>query len=153
MAASAVRIQALHKGAVQDRRDTILALCVAAFDDFDPDYLDGRLPGLIDPILHLAENDSGEALGFKLGYRREPQLLYSWLGGVAPAARRRGVASALMTAQHQWAHDHGYHHVETRTRSINNAMIIANLRGGFNICGFTLTKSGAGSVTMRIALV
>lgn len=139
------------EGPIAGAAAPLLALCHAAFDDFDDAYLTGRLAGLADPDLWLAER-GGEWIGFKLGYRRGPELLYSWLGGVAPAARRLGVASLLMDRQHAGAAAQGYTHVETRTRTSNNAMIILNLRHGFHVAGYETDARGIAVVIQRKGL-
>jgi len=132
--------------------EELLALCAAAFDSFDPAYLLDRLADLDAPAATLAHDDAGRLIGFKLGYRRSPDLFYSWLGGVHPDARRQGIAARLMTAQHEWARGEGYAAVETRTRAVNNAMIILNLQSGFHVAGFEVDGSGRPVVTLRRAL-
>ncbi|MFC3712387.1 GNAT family N-acetyltransferase [Sphingoaurantiacus capsulatus] len=130
----------------------LLALCEAAFDSFDPAYLLGRLADLDAPAATLARDDGGRLVGFKLGYRRAPDLFYSWLGGVHPDARRQGIAARLMAAQHDWARTQGYAAVETRTRASNNAMIVLNLQSGFHVAGFEVDSAGRPVVTQRRAL-
>ena len=76
-----------------------------------------------------------DAVGFKLGYDREVGVFYSWLGGVRRDHRRRGVAAALMVMQHSDLRRDGYRCVETRARAENSAMIILNLKHGFEITG------------------
>jgi GNAT superfamily N-acetyltransferase len=126
----------------------LLTLCRAAFDPFDDRYLLDRLPNLTDPDLWLAEAN-GAPVGFKLAYRRGPDLLYSWLGGVHPGWRRHGIAAALMERQHEAARARGYRFVETRTRAANNAMLILNLRHGFHVCGHEIDARGIAVVTQR----
>lgn len=129
----------------------LLDLCNRAFDGFEPDYLLDRLPRLADPVLLLAL-DGSQWVGFKLAYRRGTTMLYSWLGGVDPAFRRHGIASALMTRQHQAAAMAGYRTVETRTRATNNGMLILNLRHGFQVCGFEVDAGGLPIILQRKAL-
>lgn len=140
-----------HDGSIEAAAAPLLALCRAVFADFDDCYLTARLPYLADPSLWLAER-GGEWIGFKLGYRRGPELLYSWLGGVVPEARGTGVASELMRRQHEHAATQGYAMVETRTRAANNAMLIVNLRHGFHIAGFETDARGIPVVIQRKAL-
>ncbi|MFZ5701535.1 MULTISPECIES: GNAT family N-acetyltransferase [Pseudomonadota] len=133
----------LFEGAsVRGQQAMLAELCARIFDSFDPDYLARRLPLLADPVLHVAHGDGHARLGFKLGYRRGPSLLYSWLGGVVPEARGLGIAARLMQAQHDWAAAQGYHWVETRTRASNNRMIIVNLKAGFHIAGVESDEAG-----------
>jgi GNAT superfamily N-acetyltransferase len=131
--------------------EPLLTLYRAIFEDADDAYLTSRLPELVDPMLWIAEDGEGW-VGFKLAYRRGASLLYSWLGGVHPRVRGQGVAAALMLRQHEAALADGYTHVETRTRAANNAMLIANLRHGFHVCGHEVDAHGIPVVTLRKAL-
>jgi len=133
----------LFEGAsVRGQQAMLAELCARIFDTFDPEYLARRLPLLADPVLHVAYGGGDAPLGFKLGYRRGPSLLYSWLGGVVPETRGEGVAARLMRAQHDWAAAQGYDLVETRTRASNNRMIIVNLKAGFHIAGVESDEAG-----------
>ena len=139
-----------HPGPIEAAAEPLLDLYRAVFDHIDDNYLLSRLPGMKDPMLWIAEDAEGW-VGFKLGYRRG-STLYSWLGGVHPRARGQGVASALMVRQHEAAAGEGYAHVETRTRAANNAMLILNLRHGFQVCGHEIDARGIPVVTLRRAL-
>ncbi|UZK66980.1 GNAT family N-acetyltransferase [Sphingomonas sp. M1-B02] len=139
-------------GSLAEAADPLLALCRSVFDDFSDAYLLDRLPSLSDPDLWLAVED-GAWRGFKLGYRRGPHLLYSWLGGVDPSLRGQGIASELMRRQHDHAAANGYRFVETRTRAANNPMIVLNLRHGFHVAGFEIDSGGIPIVTQRKKLV
>lgn len=135
-------IECIAGAAVHGQQALIVDLYHRAFPDISaPDYVEQRIPLMRDPVLHFARNEDAQALGFKLAYRRGPSLLFSWLGGVLPEARRRGIAASLMVAQHDWARSVGYGQVETHTRSGNSAMIIANLRAGFEIIGMEAKDS------------
>jgi GNAT superfamily N-acetyltransferase len=136
------------QGSVADAAAPLLALCRSVFPAFTDAYLLERLPRLTDPLLWLAvEGDAWK--GFKLGYRRGDALLYSWLGGVTPESRGKGVAPELMRLQHEAAAMEGYRFVETRTRAANNPMILLNLRHGFQIAGFEIDARGIPVVTQR----
>lgn len=150
--ASDVRIEAAEEDAARMLGHELAAFCEVIFPDFAPDYLTGRLAHVDQPCAFAARDGSGRLLGFKLGYRRGGTLLYSWLGGVRPEARRRGIAHRLMRAQHDWARARGYTHVETRTRTSNSPMIIPNLRSGFEIVGFEVDRNGTSIVTQRLSL-
>jgi len=136
---------------VADAAAPLLHLCQSVFPDFSDSYLLDRLPRLEDPLLWLAIED-GVWKGFKLSYRRGDALLYSWLGGVVPELRGRGVASALMRHQHEDAARLGYRFAETRTRAANNPMILLNLRHGFHITGFEVDTRGVAMVVQRKVL-
>lgn len=129
----------------------LAAACHRIFSDFDDRYLTGRLPTICDPSLAYV-SEGGNILAFKLGYRRGEFLFYSWLGGVDPAARGKGLAHRLMVAQHDWARTAGYKFIETRTRADNDPMLILNLRHGFTIRGYETDSHGVGVVTLRKTL-
>jgi GNAT superfamily N-acetyltransferase len=139
------------QGGMAEAAGPLLALCRSVFPDFIDAYLLDRLPRLHDPLLWLAVED-GEWKGFKLGYRRGSELFYSWLGGVAPELRGRGVAGELMRLQHEDAAARGYRFVETRTRAANNPMILLNLRHGFHVAGFETDAHGIPVVIQRKVL-
>ncbi len=143
------RLKVLQGDSVIAQHELLLSLCKAVFGQFSAEYLDDRLRSMTDPSLLFENDHEGQAVGFKLGYRFSAQTYYSWLGGVIPAARKQGVAAKLMVAQHDWAADQGYRYIETRTRTHNRAMIIVNLKAGFQIVGLDCGSSGALNVLLR----
>ena len=78
---------------------------------------------------------AGRIVGYKVGYAKSQRKYYSWLGGIDPAFRRRGIASELMQRQHEWVAARGYAAVETAANQDNVAMAQVNLRHGFSVCG------------------
>ncbi|MEM9621563.1 MAG: GNAT family N-acetyltransferase [Pseudomonadota bacterium] len=101
---------------------------------FDRDAAQDRLAqqGL---VLVAAIDD--QDVGFKAGYDRYGDgSFYSWLGGVFPAARRHGVAQALMDAQHRTAQQRGYTGIYVKTRNRYVGMRILLARNGYQVCGF-----------------
>lgn len=77
----------------------------------------------------------GEIAGFKIGYGQDPDLFYSWTGGVLPSYRRKNIARELMHNQHNWCRQKGYKRIETRTRNKFPAMLKLNIDSGFQIVG------------------
>ena len=149
---SDVRIEIAEGEAARALGRELLAFCETIFPGFSPPYLTDRLVHIDAPCVWAARDGSGRLLGFKLGYRRGGTLFYSWLGGVHPEVRRRGIAQRLMRAQHDWARAQGYASIETRTRANNNPMIILNLQSGFRIVGFEVDRTGTPIVTQRLSL-
>jgi GNAT superfamily N-acetyltransferase len=92
-----------------------------------------RISGV--PHLVLTAHDGNNAAGFKIGYEREGTF-YSWLGGVLPEYRRKGVATLLADAQEKWAGEQGYTSIWMKTRNRFPAMLIMALGRGFRITGF-----------------
>ena len=94
-----------------------------------------RLEGT--PHLILIAEIEGEAVGFKVGYERERDgSFYSWMGGVLPEHRRKGVASLLAARFEQWALLKGYQSVRFKTRNKFKGMLVFSLNGGFKIVDF-----------------
>lgn len=83
----------------------------------------------------------GGLVGFKLGYAMSETKYYSWLGGVVPAFRRRGIAGALMKAQHDWLAAQGVALVETAADQANVAMGRVNLAHGYRVAGLRAEPS------------
>jgi GNAT superfamily N-acetyltransferase len=84
-------------------------------------------------------------VGCKLGYERKPGHYYSWLGGVHPGFRGQGLAAELIRRQHAWCQAQGYRAVRTHTYNRWRAMLLLNLRQGFDIIG---TVQGARGLTI-----
>ncbi|UPL49802.1 GNAT family N-acetyltransferase [Hymenobacter sublimis] len=78
----------------------------------------------------------------KLGYERKPGHYYSWLGGVHPDFRRRGLAQELMQRQHAWCQQRGYRSIRTQTLNRWRAMLLLNLHAGFDIVGTVQGERG-----------
>jgi GNAT superfamily N-acetyltransferase len=83
----------------------------------------------------LALADDGQLVGCKLGYERQLGHYYSWLGGVHPDFRGQSIAAELMRRQHAWCQAEGYRRIRTHTYNRWRAMLLLNLRHGFDIIG------------------
>lgn len=112
-----------------------------AFGEWDPKWFYGTFNNHRKFHLVLARVE-GQAVAFKLGYEDDPRTFYSWLGGVIPDYRGLGIAAALMSTQHDWCRKHGYHKVQTKTLNRFRAMLILNIRHGFEIIGTHLSDEG-----------
>lgn len=88
----------------------------------------------VSSLILIAEWEKALA-GFKVGYERDG-LFYSWLGGVLPVFRRRGIAQALADRQEEWARSQSYTSITFKTRNQHKNMLIFALRNGFDIVGF-----------------
>lgn len=85
-------------------------------------------------LLLMAYQDKN-LVGFKFGYNITSELFYSWMGGVLPSMRGRGIAKNLMDRQHQWCRDNNFKTIETKSKKIFPEMISLNLKAGFEIIG------------------
>ncbi len=82
-------------------------------------------------LIILGSLDSSPA-GYLVGYDRDGDgSFYCWMAGVDSHHRRRGVLSALMDFQDQWARSHGYHKIKIRTINERREMLINLIKRGF----------------------
>jgi ribosomal protein S18 acetylase RimI-like enzyme len=79
--------------------------------------------------------DQETLCGYKLGFQHSPEIFYSWIGGIVPTYRRRGIAKILMEEQHRVLKERGYKFIRTSTKNKYREMLILNLRSGFEITG------------------
>ncbi|WP_044557309.1 GNAT family N-acetyltransferase [Halobacteriovorax marinus] len=86
-------------------------------------------------ITILIAYEEGNPIGYKVGFERSKRIYYSWIGGVIPIHRGKGIASELMRRQHQIITEMGYRVVCTQTSNSFKPMVILNLNSGFDIKG------------------
>jgi GNAT superfamily N-acetyltransferase len=91
----------------------------------------------------------GQPVGFKIGYERDQNEFYSWLGGVLPEYRGLGVAGDLMNAQHEWCRKQGYSKIGTKTQNRFKAMLMLNIKNGFEIIGTDPTDKDGMKILME----
>ena len=126
-----------HPNCPTETQATVAALLAATLETpgtgllTDLQYQQQRQP--VQAWLALA--DDGQLIGCKLGYERQPGHYYSWLGGVLPGFQGQGIAAELMRRQHAWCRTQGYHRIRTQTYNRWRAMLLLNLRHGFDIIG------------------
>ena len=84
--------------------------------------------------LALVAEKEGELLGFKVGYQSDtPATFYSWMGGVRPEFRGKGIATALAEEQERWAKAQRFTSVLFKTRNRFPGMIQFGVKRGFKI--------------------
>jgi len=83
-------------------------------------------------LVQIAECE-GKIAGFKVGYAKDEQLFYSWMGAVLPEFRQFGVAKALAVEQEKWAKAQGFTRIQFKTRNRLKAMLHFALGNGFDI--------------------
>lgn len=93
-------------------------------------------------ILILTAKEEELVVGYKIGYEEKPGRFYSWIGGVDPAYRGKGIASTLMLTQHQWCKNNGYTEIITKTKNKWKKMLILNLKHGFDVIGVYTDHKG-----------
>ncbi len=106
-----------------------------------------RLINLPDVTVFALE-ENGRLIAYKAGHSLAYDRYYSWLGGVDPEHRRKGLGSVLMEAQHEWLGRDRFKQVETYVEPQNTAMVQLNLKHGF-IVGGQFMKDGKPFLIMQ----
>ena len=104
---------------------------IPEFDDpYEISEYSKRLNGTAHQI--LTAYDDHKPIAFKIGYQRHPDgSFYSWMGGVLPNYRRKGIATALKHTGLTWAKNQGYEWIRTDNVATNEGMLSINIRVGF----------------------
>jgi predicted GNAT superfamily acetyltransferase len=97
----------------------------------------------------LIAKERNQPAGFKIGYERSRETFFSWLGGVIPERRKRGIARTLMAKQHELCLSLGYEEIQTETYGDDPAMLILNLKEGFAVIGTHLGGDNRLRVQLR----
>lgn len=122
------------------------------FEDAKLDFFVERIHSKQDLIINLCYHNS-ELIGFKLGYQYNENTLYSWVGGVLPGYRKKGIAQKLMELQHQAGKEKGYQKVRTKSMNRFKPMIILNLKNGFDIKQVYTNDSGQTKIIFEKDLI
>ncbi|AII51170.1 GNAT family N-acetyltransferase [Hymenobacter sp. APR13] len=125
-----------HPDISTEAQATIAALLATALQAAEAELLaDLRYQQQRQPVQAWLAYAGDQLVGCKLGYERQPGHYYSWLGGVRPDFRGQGIAAELLHRQHAWCRVQGYRAVRTHTYNRWRAMLLLNLRHGFDIIG------------------
>ena len=104
--------------------------------EFDDSYEISEYSKRLNSTVHLILTvyDDHNPIAFKIGYHRYSDgSFYSWMGGVLPNYRRKGIANNLADHQETWAKKKGYNSIKLQTRSKHNAMLALAINRGFQI--------------------
>ncbi len=100
----------------------------------DESYFHRRLQYRHNVLMMVAEME-GKPVGFSCGYELRPTTYYGWLYAVLPDARRLGIATQLMAAEHEWAREQGYEMARFETYNQHRPMLLLAIRSGYEIVG------------------
>jgi GNAT superfamily N-acetyltransferase len=124
-----------HSGEIDDRAIEAMWQLVQLCFDPDPSIVFADVVREKRRPVALLAWSGPVPVGFKLGYERTGDEFYSWLGGVHPEFRRRGIARHLLNLQHEWCQKSGYRRVSTETHNNSISMLALNLASGFLVVG------------------
>ena len=104
---------------------------IPEFDPYSQEYFAERLKNTDNLV--IAAYVCGNLAGYLIGYDRfHDGSFYCWMTGVNPAFRRKGVLTALMDYQEEWAGKRGYTKIKIKTRNTLRAMLAFLVKYGFN---------------------
>ena len=110
----------------------MINLYAEIFEDADISFFKQRIVEH-QKLLSVLAYSNNVLIGFKIGYPYNENTFYSWIGGVLPTYRQRGIASQLAVLQEQWVKENGF--IALRTKSMNQfkSMMVMNLKNGFEV--------------------
>jgi GNAT superfamily N-acetyltransferase len=85
------------------------------------------------PDAYFVALDGARYVGVSSVRRAAPDTLRSWITGVLPAYRRRGIGRLLKLRVHAWALAHGFREIHTNTTRADPAMLALNDTLGYPI--------------------
>ncbi|GLS83263.1 GNAT family N-acetyltransferase [Paraferrimonas haliotis] len=86
--------------------------------------------------LILIAFDADTPVAYKVGYPLSNQEFYSWLGGVIPSHRKRGIATLLRQEQEIWVQEQGYRCISVKSMNRFPAMLQLLIDSGYQISGY-----------------
>ena len=121
----------IYEGMLEDA--VMVSVNIPEFDDpYERSEYSKRLNSTAHHI--LTAYDDQDPIAFKIGYQRHSDgSFYSWMGGVLPYYRRKGIANNLADHQEIWAKKNGYNSIRMQTREKHIAMLALAINRGFLI--------------------
>ncbi len=121
----------IRKGSVDEVY--ALAKAIPEFEDLYPKTVFVTNLGNNKALILIAEIEN-IAVGFKAGYEQQQDgSFFSWMGGVFPEFRGKGVARKLANYMEEWAIKEGFSKIKMTTRNRNKAMLIFAVSNSFNL--------------------
>jgi predicted GNAT superfamily acetyltransferase len=100
-------------------------------------------------LLVITATYEERVIGYKIGYELDRHTFYSWLGGVDTNYRKHGIAFQLLNIQHRYLKENGYRIVQTKTMNRWRAMLILNIRNGFNVIDTVTDEKGRHKIILE----
>ncbi|MBM7706334.1 GNAT superfamily N-acetyltransferase [Chryseomicrobium aureum] len=90
-----------------------------------------------------------DVIAYKIGYPFDDQTFYSWVGGVNPKHRNKGLAQQLMNKQHIYLKKKGYKVVQTKTMNKWRSMLLLNIKNGFDIVSTSIDDNNRHKILLQ----
>jgi len=132
--------------------EDILVVYKSIFDDYKLDFFKNRIHQKEDLIMILCY-EKNQLKGFKIGYRYNDTTFYSWVGGVLPEQRKKGIAKQLAQLQEQKVKEKGYLKIRTKSMNRFKSMMILNLKNGFEIKSMYTNEVGQTKIVFEKPLI
>ncbi|PTM11272.1 MAG: GNAT family N-acetyltransferase [Bacteroidetes bacterium] len=130
----------------------LVELYVEIFSDADTNFFKQRISEHPKLLTILAFHDE-QLIGFKIGYPYNDSTFYSWIGGVHPDFRKRGVALKLSELQEANTRMNGFQKLRTKSMNAYKPMMILNLKNGFDIVKFYTNTKGQTKIVFEKELI
>jgi GNAT superfamily N-acetyltransferase len=89
------------------------------------------------PIFRVGAYERDELVGWSCGWMERGGMFYMANSGVVASHRRRGIYGSLLAAVREHATSEGAAVLRSQHSVLNNPVIIAKLRAGFNVSGLS----------------
>lgn len=110
-----------------------------------------RLSNVDHPVMILAYMNH-ELIAYKIGYQLNDNVFYSWIGGVHPDHRKKGIAQILMDEQQKLVKQQGYRVIQTKTMNKWKSMLLLNIKNDFKIIETYYDKQGLHKILLEKSL-
>ncbi len=132
MAKDEIKYELINEVPCSDVMEDLLSIYNLLFNDADDDFFRMRIKSHADLLIIIARHGD-RVIGFKIGYPILDQTFYSWIGGIDPEFRRRGIGNRLAEIQEKWAREKGFKQLKTKSMNRFKPMMMLNLKRGFDI--------------------
>lgn len=121
--------------------EELLTLYTSVFNDAITEFFLERIQTK-EKVFSLIAYYNNNPVGFKIGYQYNTNTFYSWVGGVLPQYRKKGIANNLAKLQENWALQNGFKKLRTKSMNKFKPMLILNLKNGFDIIQVYTNEKG-----------
>lgn len=111
------------------------------FEDADLKFFKQRVlehPQLCTVLAYQNDN----LIGFKIGYPYSENTFYSWIGGIIPQFRKKGIATQLAKLQEDYVRSKGFTKLRTKSMNQYKPMMVLNLKNDFDITKIYTNSKG-----------
>ncbi|WP_272150423.1 GNAT family N-acetyltransferase [Tenacibaculum aiptasiae] len=121
--------------------EELLTLYTSVFNDAITEFFLERIQTK-EKVFSIIAYYNNNPVGFKIGYQYNTNTFYSWVGGVLPQYRKKGIASNLAKLQENWALQNGFKKLRTKSMNKFKPMLILNLKNGLDIIQVYTNEKG-----------